>query len=253
VPWLLGRNPTGAVAWLKLGQIVRKARGTLATSFLIIALVTVVFTQTLDARTFTDGFGAAMLIAGVGTLYLCMGLRFDFRSDLDLMASIKTWPLPGWRVFLGTLLPEVFLVSLLLWAAILVRAAATGTLMPELLCILLLQPLVTFTWVAVDNAVFLFSPVRYTPGQESALQHVGRSMYLLLLRGIVFGAVLAVAAVPVVLFVWIAGEELGWGVRSLVWVASVLLGVVLLGASAALTWLGGHLLRRFDVARDRGL
>ena len=47
----------------------------------------------------------------VGTLYLCAGLRFDFREDLDAMESLKAWPVRPWRVFLATLLPEVVLVS----------------------------------------------------------------------------------------------------------------------------------------------
>lgn len=252
VPWLFGRGPFGAVAWLKLGQIVRKARGTMLTSTLIVVMVTVLFTATLDEPSFEHAFAGAALLATVGTLYLCMGLRFDFRSDLDLMSSIKTWPLAGWRIFLGTLLPEVVLVSLLLWAAILVRAAFTGTLIPELACVLVLQPLVTFAWVAVDNAVFLFSPLRYSPGQESALQHMGRSVYLLLLRGLVFGAVAVVAAVPVGLFAWFARSELGWGWRGIAWVASAMLAGVLLVTACALTWMGGVLVRRFDVARDRG-
>ncbi|MBI5363398.1 MAG: hypothetical protein HZA53_09480 [Planctomycetes bacterium] len=252
VPWLFGRGPLGAIAWLKLGQIVRKARGSLLTSSLIVLLVTVFFTKALDEPTFEHAFAGAALLATVGTLYLCMGLRFDFRSDLELMSSIKTWPIAGWRVFLGTILPEVALVSLLLSAAILVRAAITGAFVPELLCVFVLQPLVTFTWVAVDNAVFLFSPLRYSPGQESALQHMGRSVYLLLLRGVVFGGVAFVAAVPVGLFVLFANEVLGWGLRGIVWVASAILAGVLLAAAAALAWLGGRLVHRFDVARDRG-
>jgi hypothetical protein len=252
VPWLFGRGPVGAIAWLKLGQIVRKARGTMLTAALIVLLVTFFITQMLDEPTFEEAFAGAGLLATIGTLYLCMGLRFDFRSDLDLMSSIKTWPVPGWRVFLGTILPEVVLVSLLLWFAILARAAITGVLVPELLCIFALQPLVTFTWVAVDNAVFLFSPLRYTPGQESALQHMGRSVYLLLLRGLVFGVVFLLAGFPVVFFAMVAMEEFGWTMRMLVWPATAFLAVVLLATAAALTWAGGELVRRFDVARDRG-
>lgn len=252
VPWLLGRGPLGAVAWLKLGQIVRKARGTMLTSTLIVVLVTVFFTAALDEPTFEHAFAGAALLATVGTLYLCMGLRFDFRSDLELMASIKTWPLAPWRIFLGTILPEVVLVSALLWAAILVRAMWTGTMIPELVCVLAIQPLVTFTWVAVDNAVFLFSPLRYAPGQESALQHMGRSVYLLLLRGLVFGLVALCAGVPVGLFAYVAHEEFDWSWRAIAWVASGMVGVVLLAGAVGLTALGGFMLRRFDVARDRG-
>lgn len=251
VPWAFGRGAFGAVAWLKLGQIVRKARGTMATSAVIVLVVTLLFTKALDQDTFEHAFLGAVLLATLGTLYLCMGLRFDFRADLDLMSSIKTWPLAPWRVFLATILPEVALVSVLLWIAIVARGALTDGLVPELLCVLLVQPLVTYAWVAVDNAVFLFSPLRYTPGQESALQHMGRSVYLLLLRGLVFGTVAIVAAIPVGLFAWFATEKLEWTWRGITWIATAILVLVLLATSAGLTWLGGRMVRRFDVARDR--
>jgi len=255
VPWLFGRGPFGAVAWLKLGQIVRKARGTLLVSALIVVLITTMTTMIVDeaagANVYVRSLGGAGLLAGVGTLYLCLGLRFDFRADLELMSSIKTWPLPPRRLFLATILPEVALVTALLWTAVLVRAVWTGTLLPDLWLVLALQPLVTFTWAAIDNTVFLFSPVRYNPGQEGALQHIGRSILLLGLRGIVFGLVLGLAAAPITLLVW-WGNEAGWSVRAILAGSGAVLAVVLLIASVLLTLAGGTMLRRFDVARDRG-
>lgn len=252
VPWWFGRGSFGAVAWLKLGQIVRKARGTLFVSVLIVLMVSMVFGALFDEPSFEHALAGAALLATIGTIYLCMGLRFDFRADLDQMGTVRTWPLAPWRVFLATILPEVTLVSMLLWVAILARAALTDGLIPELACVLILQPLVTLTWVAIDNTVFLFSPVRYSPGQEGALQNMGRAVYLLMLRALVFSVVLLCAAVPIALTQWIAVDRLGWSARSMIWIASSIGALVLLAVDVALIAAGGWMLKRFDVARDRG-
>lgn len=251
VPWLFGRGPFGAIAWLKLGQIVRKARGTLVISALIVVFVSVGFGAIFDEPGFVSALAGSALLASIGTVYLCMGLRFDFRSDLEQMGVVRTWPLAPWRVFLATILPEITLVSGLLWVAILGRAALSGQLVPEIVCVLALQPLVTVTWVAIDNAVFLYAPVRYTPGQEGALQNMGRATILVLLRGVVFGVVLVVCAVPTSV-AWVVVAELGGSERLVVWIAALVAGVVLLALDAALVAAGGFMLARFDVARDRG-
>lgn len=252
VPWLFGRGPFGAVAWLKLGQIVRKARGTLLVSLLIVVFVSALFIKTMHGESYPEHMVGAALLASLGTLYLCMALRFDFRTDLELLPLVKTWPLAPWRIFLATILPEVALVTALLWTAVLVRAALTNGLIPDLALVLVLQPLVTLTWVSLDNAVFLFSPLRYSPGQESGLQHIGRSVTLLFLRGIVFVTVGIVAALPVGAWVWFANTQLALELRGIVAGAALFLAATLVAANIALVALGGWMLERFDAARDRG-
>lgn len=258
VPWLLGRGPFGAIAWLKLAAMTRKARGTLLFSLLVVGFVAVGF-----PLMFERGHGlsdpeiaaknsllASAMIAAVGSMYLAAGLRFDFRQDLELMDLVKTWPVHSARIFLATILPEVLLISVLLAAAILVRSAFTG-FQPVILAILLFQPLLTFAWIAVDNAVYLYSPVRYTPGQEGALQHMGRSLLLMLLRMTILGLALALAGGPAAGIVlgadWLGLEQ------GLAWViALVYAWGVLLALDVLLVFGGGWVLKRFDVARDRG-
>ncbi len=251
VPWLLGRSPFGAIAWLKFVAMLRKARGTLVFSVLVVAFVAYLFpiiTRTSGGAE-NELWGAGM-IAAVGSMYLAAGLRFDFRQDLELMDLVKTWPVAPARIFVATILPEVLLISGLLSSAILVRAACVGFQF-ELLPILLFQPLVTFAWIAVDNAVYLYSPVRFTPGQEGALQHMGRSLLLLLLRMSLLLVSLAVAGAPAVALV-LGAHSLGLD-TDLAWtIALVYAWLVLLLVNVALVYGGGWILRRFDVARDRG-
>lgn len=179
---------------------------------------------------------------------MCAGLRFDFRMDLDLMDRIKTWPLAPWRLFLATILPEVVLVSGLILLALLGRTLWTGAWHPALVGIFAFQPLVTMTWVALDNTVFLFSPIRYTPGEEGALQNMGRTMLLMLLRMLLVGAVMLVglpAAFVHAIVEETVNEAAAW------WAAGSVAWIGLLAVDGVLVWLGGKMLQRFDVARDR--
>ncbi len=259
-PWLFGSGGFGAVAWLETTSMLRRARGTLILSLLVITLL-VILSGSIGGRGGSDPESAleknlivgSALISLLGTLYMCAGLRFDFRGRLEQMERIKAWPLAAWRTFLATILPEVALVSALISLAVIGRAAWIGAWHPFVLGIVLFQPLVVLTWVALDNAVFLFAPVRYIPGQESALQHMGRSVMLMLLRGLILLAVAAVAVGPAV--------GLGFLLRGLFDVPdaaaiAAAVGVAWLGVlavDAALVWIGGRMLARFDVARDTGV
>jgi len=251
VPWLFGRGPFGAVAWLKLVAMLRKARGTLLFSVLVVAFVAYLFPKMMSrgGDPELEWIGPAM-IAAVGSMYLAAGLRFDFRQDLELMDLVKTWPIAPPRLFLATILPEVLLISVLLASAILVRAACVG-FQPEVLSILLFQPLVTFAWIAVDNAVYLYSPVRFTPGQEGALQHMGRSLLLMMLRFVLLAVSLAIAGAPAATLILGAGS-IGLDPALARAIALVYAWLVLLFVDVALVFGGGWILKRFDVARDRG-
>ncbi len=251
LPWVFGRGGFGAIAWLKLASIVRKARGTLIVSASVVALVTLMMTAAFDGPSAATTVVGAAMLAIIGTFYLCAGLRFDFRTDLELMEQIKAWPVRPTLVFLATLLPEVVLVSIALYAGIFVRAAITSAFHPGVYAVLAFQPLVTLAWVALDNAVFLFSPVRYSPGQEGALQHMGRSVVLMLLRIVLLAVAAVVAGVPGFLVYWPLDPSFDGDATALV-AGLIVCWFGLLGVNALLVLLGGHMLRRFDVARDRG-
>jgi hypothetical protein len=251
VPWLFGRGPAGAVAWRKTAAILRKARGTLFVGAAIVALLTLL-------STVMDGLGSdaprelgPLLLAAIGTVYLCAGLRFDFREDLDQMEVIKSWPLAPWKLFLATVLPQVAVVSGFIVAALALRAALVRDFHPGQLVIGGIVPWLAFMWSAIDNALFLYAPIRYTPGQEGALHHAGRAMTLMLLRMLCFGA--ASLLLPAALGVGLLLQRLFDASDVVVGVVGATLGCLALATQlAGLTWLGGVLLARFDVARDRG-
>lgn len=252
VPWLLGRSPMGAIAWRKTCGIVRKARGTLLVSAGVLALLTFVGVRIGRGTPGYAGLPGATFVAGLGTLYLCSGLRFDFRDDLLRMDDIKAWPLAPWRVFLATLLPEVALVSGLLSVGILLQAAIVGAFHGAELAVVAALPLVVLAWVALDNAVFLFAPVRFVPGQDGGLQNAGRTVIMMLLRVALLGVVavlVALAVVPVfLLFDRVLETE-----RAVTFATATGAGLLVLGGvDALLVVAGGWLFRAFDVARDKG-
>src|SRR5262249_5147815 len=190
--------------------------------------------------------------AFLGTWYLCSGLRFDFREDLERMDAIRAWPLSPNLVFIATLLPEVVLVSLLLVVTMLVDALVSGGPAPFVLGMALCLPPAVLGWVALDNAIFLFAPVRFVPGQDSLLQNAGRGSLVMCLRLIV---ALLIGVAGLGAFMVVYSLLLGL-LRSSADVAQAggfaALFLVLCASDVGLVLLGGKMLERFDVARDRG-
>ncbi len=250
VPWLFGRGPAGAIAWRKLVSIVRKAKGTFAVSGLVLALVTILSLAFLGGDELA--LAGPLLVAFLGTLYLCAGLRFDFRDELERMEIIKAWPLAPTRLFAAMILPEALLVSLLLIAAVLVRALLAEEMSAAVGVIAAFLPLGVVGWIALDNAAFLFLPVRFVPGQEGALQNAGRGVLMMFVRLLALAFMLAFCFLPPYLIYTFGGAALGIEGDGLLVVSGFLLWILLVLFDLGVIWVGGWMLARFDVARDRG-
>jgi len=251
IPWIFGRGPFGAIAWLKLCAIIRKSRGALIFSVLVVAFLTVM-TSTETLGWLGEPLEGAVILSAAATFYLCSGLRFDFRSDLDLMETIKAWPMRPWRIFLATILPEVVLVSVLITLAICLRATILGTFPLELIFVIMCVPVACLLWTSLDNGVFLFAPVRFVPGQDGAMHHTGRAMALVFLRMLLL--TFSLGAVALAAFLSAGLVKLLGGSESSMTTAAVLGGaVVVLGMVSLLIWFGAWALARFDVAREKVL
>ena len=262
VPWLFGRGPGGAIAWIKTAAILRKSRGTLLLGLLIVSAITIgvslLFKNTAGLAFKGDEgdvwivLGHSSVIALLGVLYLSGVLRFDFRSDLDSMVQIKAWPVGPTATFVATLLPQALLISGALAAAILIRALVLGSFHPALFLLVLALPWIEFAWLAVDNAVFLCVPVRYLPGQDGSLHHAGRAIVLVLLRFSLAAVTLGLIFVPAFVIFSLGPETLGLSWAACAAMASAIGAAVMCAMVAFLAWRGGRMLRRLDVARDRG-
>ncbi len=244
IPWLGGRSPMGAVIWVRTAWLIRQARGTLVVVG-VVAIVGVI----VGVRVFDEPVSGPATLALLATVYLASGVRADFRTDLDRMESMRAWPVAPWKVFVGTLLPGVTLTSVAVAVILLARALALGQFGTDLWVVIAIVPFLAYVWTAVDNAVFLLFPVRFVPGQGSALQHTGRGFLLVMLRGLLLcGALLFAAGGAYLLHEFVAEDGLGLPDLAFYLVIGwiVLTGFLLLGM---LTAFGAWALSRFDVAR----
>jgi hypothetical protein len=117
---------------------------------------------------------------------------------------------------------------------------------PRLALLVAVVPLAVLVWTSIDNATFLFAPVRTNAAQDGALQNAGRAMMLMLMRMIGLALALGLAVIPYA----IAAFAL-----ELPSVAAVAVGIlgglpIVLVEVGLLVLAGGAVLRRFDVARD---
>ena len=246
VPWLFGKTPVGAVAWRQLVTIVRRSRATIG-FYVLVMMLAIFLTLAIGGEAGRlDAFSGAVVVASLGILYLSLGLRFDFRADLDRIESIKAWPQASWRLFLATILPEVALVSTLTILGVVLRTVVAGEGWPaEVGLVLACTPVGTLLWIALDNTAFLLFPVRYAPGQPGGLQHTGRALVVLFGRIVAAVAFLAAVTGGFWLGSWIAGEAGAPPVAAeLVGTAcsSVVIGV----AIVVIVQAGGWALRRHD-------
>jgi len=248
VPRVFGNGKVGTIAWAQFVGITRFSLATFLMGFVVVGIV-VMASLKIDNAAEEEVMFSSLFIAGMGTIYLAMSMRFDFRSSLSRMESIKSWPLPPGRLFFGTVFPQVMLMTLLLVVGIIARIGLSGVFHPVVVECMALIPVVVYAWVALDNAIFLFFPVKFIPGQDGGVHHIGRSLLLLFLRfflliiaGIVLAAVLFLLSLAAKFF------DLDPQIieSSALWI----LFVGILCACVVFTFAGGFALRRFDVSRQ---
>jgi len=253
VPRVFGHGKVGTIAWAQLVGVTRFSLGTFLLCFTVVGfLVFVTVNEELAGDLGSprkELMISTALIVVLGTMYLGTSMRFDFRTSLSRVESIKSWPLSARRLFFATVLPQALIMTLLLLAGIASRLALTGTYDPVLLYCAALVPAYVYAWVALDNAVFLWFPVKFIPGQDGAVHHMGRSILLLFLRIFVlasFGAVLAAT----LFLLSLVSESLGMGAELAENLSYGLLLFGVLAGGALFSLLGGLALRHYDVSKS---
>ncbi|MDP6837333.1 MAG: hypothetical protein QF724_00170 [Planctomycetota bacterium] len=250
IPHVFGRGPSGAVAHLQLSSILRRPLSTYFLALFVIGAVTFGAATVFSGASRQETLGGSLMIVIIGTIYLCGGMRFDFRSNLERIGDMKTWPLGSARLFLATILPQACLIWLFITMGVVVRAVAAGGGGLELLWVMSGAPFLVLTWMGLDNALFLVFPVRFTPGQDGAMHHIGRTLALLFLRLGAFVVLAGVAGGVAFAGYWLTADLLGGGATlamTVAWLgALVSLGLLLVPLMLA----GGLLLRRFDPSRS---
>jgi hypothetical protein len=151
-------------------------------------------------------------------------------------------PLTTLALAAGEVAPVVAFVSLL-QALIALTAASFGLApAPWLLAAAAFTLPLNLALAAVESLLFLWFPSRAAPSTPGDLQFMGRQMLLMMLRMLVVGAAVGLAAGAAGL-AWLAGVESAFALGALGWCLLLAQGVLLLvGVAAAF--------RRFDPSLD---
>lgn len=243
VPMLPRWRGLGTVAWRRLVEIVRRP-ATFVTLGGVVALVVVIgvlFPSAVGgmSRTATARGMMASAVAW-GTVLVPGVLRLDFRADLDRLDPLLALPIRPSALFLGQILPMVVLVTGLCWTIFAGAALWAPGAAPLALVLGLAEPGFALAVLAVENALFLFFPVRMEGG-EAALQSVGRNLAVTFGGWTIHGGLVVMAATT---------GGLGWLVTSSALVAGLAALLPLLGGAVLAVALGAARLARLDPSAD---
>lgn len=129
-------------------------------------------------------------------IFVPSAFRFDFRSDLNKMSWLKALPVPSWAVVVGQLAPAVLVLVAI--EALLIALIAGMAGRPTYLAWLPVLPGAAFILFGIENAIFLFFPTRRFAMYPGDFQNLGYTYLVafakIMVLGVVFGAVAAVAA-----------------------------------------------------------
>lgn len=239
-PWLGGIGP---IAWRQFTSAVRSTRGLLFVFFLILALsalpVLLVWRSRGEFEEGTVGIIVGVL-AGL-TFYLVMFLPFDFRAELENMESLKALPLRPEAIAAGELLTPVLMMSFLQILLLGFAAVVIGPPEVPLAAAMFTLP-VNFIFFGSENLLFLLFPTRLVSAGAGDFQFIGRFMIAMVLKLLIIGASLSIAAGVGFLFFLLLRRS---------WMAFLVPAwIVLVSVAALLVWFTGWAFQRFDVSLD---
>jgi hypothetical protein len=235
LPWLGGAGP------IARNQLLKLVRGSpRLIIFVVLMGVAICVPAILSRHAGADVTGFFAMQMGMITLMVVRTLPFDFRGDLDHLEQLKSLPLSAAAITVGELFGPVLLLTALHVASVLVAAAFLESGRTVLFAIAAFA--LPFNWLlfGVENFFFLLFPSRVTPGAAGSFQFFGRMIVESLVRALVLGMLMGIAA----LFGWVvyllAGDS---------WPAALLAAWAWLAMEATLAipcvaWA----FRRFDVS-----
>jgi hypothetical protein len=254
-PWLGGVGP---IFWRQLTGALRDRN-----RLIMLALI---FGVALTAPAFLIGrdpeaAGALLPALGGGLFFMSVLMTtlvpFDFRGDVDHIATLKSLPIPAWRLALGQLLTPVLLYTLVQWAALAVLQAALGRPEPWLLAAAAFALPFNYLLFGVENLMFLLFPVRLLVATPGDFQAMGRNVLMQVAKGgslLTAGCVAAGFALLAYLLTGGRLEGVNGGDLTLTggnfWLATAAGWVPTATAAFALTPLIGLAFQRFDVSRE---
>jgi len=234
--------------WGGIGPIFWRQLTTAMRGMGRVLLVVFLFALAFGGPMLASGLGNADAIvpslAGVGvwlSVFLTTLVPFDFRGDIDRIATLKTLPIAPWRLAVGQLLAPTLVLALMQWTLVVACAVLAPDHWPILVGVALYVPAYCFLLVALENLLFLLFPVRIMAATPGDFQALGRNV--LLVVGKIVGLTVCLAAAAVVGgIVTYFTDNIALGVAAS-WPVVALFGAALVPLVAlAFQW--------FDVGRD---
>jgi hypothetical protein len=171
----------GPLAWRQL-MGARRHAGSVATAMVAPAIL-----ASAPSFTVPNPHIAFLISTGALSFYtfllLPTALRFDFRRDLDRLATLKGMPLPPFATAAGQIFAPVFITSLF-QGAVLLFVAIVLSLSPmyPLIAMLVMLPLNALVF-GLDNLIYLLYPYRV---QQEGLEIFFRTMLTFTGKGLLF-------------------------------------------------------------------
>lgn len=186
----------GPIAWRQLTTAAHVWARRIVELYILCIVIGIVLNQYVAQ----DGLGDFVLLVVGGllmyiTLLAINFIRYDFRSEIDVMDGLKTLPISPMRISAGQLVAPTLLLSSIYIAVGLCASIATGR-PGDAVVIALLGPPFAALFTGIENAIFLVWPVRMAFQGNVDLQHMGRSFLSFFVKSVVLvpACGLAVAA-----------------------------------------------------------
>ncbi len=201
------------------------------------------------------GFGAWLLVVGP------MFMRQNVRLMVTHFDLLKSYPLRGWQVVLGSLTSPIVILAAIEWLLLMLGTPVFGvtgraaTIAPTLfafgvLGIALILPPLTGMMLSIPFAATLYFPawIENSAGRGGGIEAMGQR--LIFFAGYV--VVLLVALLPAVLCGGLAIFALAWliGKAAAIAVGAIVGSIILSGEFVATVWWLGERFERFDLSRE---
>jgi ABC-2 type transport system permease protein len=240
-------------------------RRTIIMAFAMITWVALAFRPLLARGGGPASYG--LLIAIFCAIAACYTLligpqaaRQDLRSDLPNADILKTFPLESWRLALGELLAPAAVLSLVLWALIIISSIAMptgglewltpGVRLAVALCLCAAAPVVCVVQLIVPNLIMVLLPAWYQASRSrgGGIELFGQRLVLGVAQ--MLASLLVIAPGVVVASLIIFSAHIFIGLVPAIALAALVVLPVMAGEAAVGLWWIGERFDRFDLSTE---
>jgi hypothetical protein len=247
IPALPHWSGAGPMAWRQLQELARNYRAALMMGvFMLMFVGMFLIMPRMVNQAATEGrempAALPLVMLAVITPMMTTNGAFDFRRDLDRMALLKTFPISGFALAFGQVLPTALLVTVWELVALIFIAIMYGQIGPMLAVgiVIVLLPL-NLVLIALDNVIFLKLPYRIVAKDPGRVPFMPRLMLVMFLKMLVLFVLAGLTAIPGVI---------AWALTQNALVAAFSMALFLLGCSALAIMGVAVAFKSFDVSRD---